>query len=271
MKKLSLLTIALFLTTTFAAASDSFIWPNGAKAAVCLTYDDALPSQIDIAYPQLEKAGFKGTFFLQGSGGTMKSRLEDWRKISTDGHELASHSLFHPCRKTGPGRDWVADEQNLDHYSIDRIRNELQITNTLLQAIDGKTTRTFAYPCGDTTVADGNDSYLPITNELYLASRGVSPQLSSMKELDFNIVPAFDPSNSDLSASIAYLEDCYERGTVAVFLNHGVGGDYLVTDAQLHEEILNYLAANKDRFWVDTFHNVMTHTKSEFTRLGWTD
>ena len=39
-------------------------WPNGARAAVSLTYDDGLNSQLDCALPQLEAAGFRATFFL---------------------------------------------------------------------------------------------------------------------------------------------------------------------------------------------------------------
>ncbi|MDQ8185083.1 polysaccharide deacetylase family protein [Pelagicoccus sp. SDUM812002] len=268
------LLVLLLLTSLRAApfmnASDSFTWPGGAGAAVCLTYDDSLPSQLDIAYPQLEAAGVKGTFFLQAKADTMEQRLEEWRQVGAAGHELASHSLYHPCRRGLPGRDWVAESRDLDHYTIERLRDELLLTNTLLQALDGNNARTFAYPCGDTAVANGQESFLPVTNELYLASRGVSsPQLSSMKELDFNNTPAFDLSHQDLKSTIAYLESCYKSGTVAIFLNHGVGGDYLVTDPQLHQELLDYLAANQDRFWVDTFKAVMTHTRQEFERLDW--
>jgi peptidoglycan/xylan/chitin deacetylase (PgdA/CDA1 family) len=39
-------------------------WPNGSVAAVSLTYDDGLASHLDNARPQLERFGFKGTFFL---------------------------------------------------------------------------------------------------------------------------------------------------------------------------------------------------------------
>lgn len=273
MKILAAIHLALSLTFFLAASNDeqTFTWPNSAKAAVCLTYDDSLASQIDIAYPQLEAAGLKGTFFLQGNRDTMVERIDDWRKIAEAGHELASHSLFHPCRREGSGRDWVATVHDLDQYSIERVEIELQLTNTLLHAIDGKpaSTRTFAYPCGDTAADHGTQSFYPIVSQLYLASRGVSPNLATMRDLKFTNTPAFDPSHGDLQASIAYLENCYKNGTVAIFLNHGVGGDYLVTDAQLHQEILNYLVANQDRFWIDTFQNVTAHARSEFQRLNW--
>ncbi len=143
------------------------------------------------------------------------------------------------------------------------------MTNTLLHAIDGKTTRTFAYPCGDILADNGSQSFFPVVEDLYIASRGVNPDLPSMQDFNFNNTPAFIPAGKDISDCIAYLEDCYAKGTVAIFLNHGVGGDYLVTPADLHQQILDYLVANQDRFWVDTFKNVMTHTRVEFDRLGW--
>ncbi len=108
----------LALTSSLFSADDAVQWPNGAGAAVCLTYDDSLASQLDIAYPQLQAAGLKGTFFLQGNRNTMADRIDDWRQVAASGHELGSHSLFHPCRKNKPGRDWVDDEGNLDSYSI---------------------------------------------------------------------------------------------------------------------------------------------------------
>lgn len=266
---------ALSAVTALSGAPDqktdlvAFHWPQGAGAAVCLTYDDSLASQLDIAFPQLQAAGLKGTFFLMGHGPTMVDRVDDWRAVAAAGHELGSHSLFHPCRKSQPGRDWVTDDHDLDHYTLERVEQELVMTNTLLHAIDGETVRTFAYPCGDTAAENGTHSMVPVARRLFVAARGVYPELAAMRDLKFSVTPAFDPSGKDIRASIAYLEECYHKGTVAIFLMHGVGGDYLVTDANLHQQILDYLVQNRDRFWVDTFKHVMTHARAEFERLGW--
>ena len=53
-------------------------WPGGRQAAVVLTYDDALPSDLDIAIPALDAAGLKGTFFLIGSA-LVPAQIERWR------------------------------------------------------------------------------------------------------------------------------------------------------------------------------------------------
>jgi peptidoglycan-N-acetylglucosamine deacetylase len=46
-----------------AFAQTSIKWPYGAKAAICLTYDDGMDTQLSNAIPQLDSFGFKGTFF----------------------------------------------------------------------------------------------------------------------------------------------------------------------------------------------------------------
>ena len=47
-----------------AAFAQQVHWPEQKKAAIVLTYDDALPSQLDLAVPELRRAGLKATFFL---------------------------------------------------------------------------------------------------------------------------------------------------------------------------------------------------------------
>ena len=70
------------------AAAQSF-WPQGKTAAIVLTYDDAMSSQLDIAVPQLAAAGLKGTFFL--SGGMAPDYMRRWREVQRAGHELGNH------------------------------------------------------------------------------------------------------------------------------------------------------------------------------------
>ena len=50
--------------TSCAAYAERLSWPQGKHAAIVLTYDDALNSQLEVAVPQLNQARLKGTFFL---------------------------------------------------------------------------------------------------------------------------------------------------------------------------------------------------------------
>ena len=60
-------------------AQAGFAWPNGAKAAVSLAYDDTLASQLDTALPALNTHGLKASFYLQLSSPLLTARLSDWR------------------------------------------------------------------------------------------------------------------------------------------------------------------------------------------------
>src|SRR4051812_2907675 len=70
-----------------------FPWPRGARAAVSLTYDDAIPSQLDNAAPALDRHGLRATFFLTGSSPTLERSPERFRALVEAGHELGSHTI----------------------------------------------------------------------------------------------------------------------------------------------------------------------------------
>ena len=77
--RLGLLAAAL---STGAVADDApppYPWPNGARAAVSLAYDDALPTHLDTAIPALDRHGLRGSFYLVLSADTVRTRLADWR------------------------------------------------------------------------------------------------------------------------------------------------------------------------------------------------
>jgi hypothetical protein len=62
---------------------------------------------------------------------------------------------------------------------------------------------------------------------------------------------------------IALVQQAAERGTMVNFTFHGIGGDYLTTSAQAHEELVRYLADNRRLYWTDTFLNIMTYVKKQ--------
>ena len=136
-------------------ARDAFKWPDGRRAAVSLAYDDALDSQLDTAIPALDRHGLKGSFYLVLSARSVQSRMAEWRAAAANGHELGNHSLFHQCSARGPGREWVAPQRNLDTTTVAQMRDQVELANTMLQAIDGRSERTFTAPCGDLAAMDG--------------------------------------------------------------------------------------------------------------------
>ena len=73
-----------------------FAWPQGKTAAIVLTYDDALPSQLDVAIPQLDAVRLKGTFFLDGD--ITAAEMLRWRAVQRAVTSSATIRCFIPAR-----------------------------------------------------------------------------------------------------------------------------------------------------------------------------
>lgn len=238
-------------------------WPHGAKAALALTYDDALDSQLDIALPQLDAHGLKGTFFLTVGNAPFYDRVDEWRAAAKSGHELANHTIFHPCRALLPGRDWVKPENDLDTYTVARMAQEVKAANGVLKTVDGETVRTFAYPCGDALA--GGKSYIDAIRPYFIAARSVmdSNGLLDDGRVDAFSVTTYGPEGASGADLIAYAEKVRDEGGVSTFIFHGVGGDYLTVSAEAHEELLDWLADHRDEIWVDSFRNIMAYVNEQ--------
>jgi peptidoglycan/xylan/chitin deacetylase (PgdA/CDA1 family) len=253
-----------------AAAADSFVWPNGAKAAVVLTYDDGMDTHLDHAAPDLDAAGLKGTFFVPGHSDSLAKRLPEWRALAVRGHELANHAIFHPCLRkpaASPEREWVKPEYALEGYTVDRIRDEIAAMNTTLLAIDGETVRTLAYNCCDTTA--GGRSYVDTVRPLFLAARAGEDRVAAdVGMLDPMLVPSWAAENVTGAQLIGFARKAADAGGLAVFQFHGIGGQWIPVSREAHRELVAWLAANRQAFWTDTFKHVMTHVVSEQKRLA---
>ncbi|TDK24369.1 polysaccharide deacetylase [Luteimonas aestuarii] len=244
------------------AAKPSFAWPNGAKAAVNLAYDDALDSQLDNAIPALDRHGFKGSFYLTLGAQVVRTRMEEWRAAARNGHELGNHSLFHQCSGRGAGREWVAPQQDLDRTTVAQMRDQVLLANTMLQAIDGSTEFTYTAPCGDRMAMDGD--YLPSIADAFLGIKLVEGTgVADMAGFDPLAAPVVAPVEFTGAQLIALVEDAGRNGTMIGFTFHGIGGDHLQTSVEAHDELLAYLAAHRDVYWVDTFRNQMRWVRDQ--------
>jgi len=243
-----------FMVSTVSA---QFKWPDGKKAAVVFTYDDGLDCHLDVAVPKLDEFGFKGTFFCTGNSPSLNNRMEEWRKIAKNGHEIGNHTLFHPC--DGKKGDWVKPEYDLNNYSAEQIINELRTANTLLKAIDGNEDRTFGYTCSD-YIAGGVD-FTPEVKKLFASARCDGPVPETMKGYDVFKTPSWGVDSPTAEDLISYVEKAKANGTIAVFMFHSVGGGYLNVGAAEHHKLLEYIKENEDEFYTATFKEVMEYIK----------
>jgi len=252
MKKLTLL---LLLLNFAAQAQDKITWPNHKKAVIVLTYDDALRSQLNVAIPQLDSAHLKGTFFLTGE--LNSQTIPQWRRANKNGHELANHTVFHPCLSTDDNP--MASE----HYTVYRIIHEIEVMNHFLFAVDGKDAHTYAYPCTETHVGgkDYVDSLRKHSTVKYARIGGdANAVITDFKHLDPLLVPSYGlEDHTTADKLIAFVKKVEASGGMGVIMFHGVGGDYITTSAQAHRELLAYLKENKKDIWVATFQQAMDY------------
>jgi len=247
---LLLLIITMYLALQSLSAAEQ--WPRGNKIAISLSYDDALNSQLDNALPALNLRGLKASFYIVPLYDGFKYRIEEWKKLAEQGHELGNHSLFHACLKSIPGREWVEPSNALDDKTVQAMVNEITVANTMLTALDGFTEHTFTPPCFDQMVKDGN--YVEAVKGQFVA-------VKSLEDPEFAAFIA--PSDISSEQIIHFIEKQPPNIRLINVLFHGVGGDHLVTATDEHAKFLDYLVANQDKYWVDTYRTIMLAERSK--------
>src|ERR1700681_42282 len=89
----AILIVALFAVACCAQTPAFKVLPwNNHPAAASLTFDDSRAVHLDVVAPELNKRHLRATFFLIVSKTT---RLGDWQKLQSQGHEIGNHSVTH--------------------------------------------------------------------------------------------------------------------------------------------------------------------------------
>ncbi|WP_238388119.1 polysaccharide deacetylase family protein [Hymenobacter sediminis] len=246
-----LIVSALAATLLFSVRSASqaqTVW-NNKQCAVVLTYDDAIDIDLDNVVPALDSVKLRGTFYLIGSSPVVAKRLAEWRRAAQRGHELGNHALMHPCDGSLPGRGFVTPDNDLSKYTITRAISEIRTNNVLLNAIDGKNARTFAYPCGDLQIG-GVKFYDQLQND-FVAARGVTGGLQQVSQIDLTNINSYMINGQTGTQLIDLVKKAQQSGTLLVFLFHGVGGGHgFNVDLKAHRQLLRYLKAHEQSIWV---------------------
>ncbi len=157
------------------------------------------------------------------------------------GHEIASHTLTHP---------------NLGQLPDSQQTTELKDSRAAINAnVSGQKCLTLAYPY----CAEANEA---ITSQYYIAARTCSGQVVPATPANFMNLSSFVCGSQ---GSVRTTQDFNSKANDAVtangwcvFLIHGIdndGGYSPVSTATLQGSI-DYMSANRDKFWVETFGNV---------------
>lgn len=235
-------------------------WPHGAKAAIVLSYDDGMQTHLSTAIPQLDQYELKGTFFINNITG--RNEAVTWMTAARHGHELANHTLNHPC-PAATGSSWPA-HFTTEVYSVPRFINEIRITNDILKIVDPNAKyTTFAYPCNNTVVGKTDIIAAIKKSKLvkYARGGGTSMQIvTDFKSLQPLHVPSWPiPEGTSSDVLIEYATKVKSAGGLGIYQFHGIGGQWIKTSKEDHESLLYYLSQHKTEYWVATFREVMEY------------
>ena len=237
--------------------AEKFRWPEGKKAAVSLTFDDARLSQIDVGIPILDKYKVKATFYI--SPDNLEERLGGWKQAVKNGHEIGNHTMTHPCT----GNYAFSKENALEDYTLHRIEAEIDRANDIIQKKLGVKLATFAYPCGQTFVGRGKDvkTYVPLVAARFVTGRGAGGE------------DANDPVVCDLSQLLAMgsdgltfeqlkilIDKAAAEGRWLILCGHEIGlGGYQTTFGQTVEKLCRHAQDPANGLWIDTVGKIGTY------------
>jgi peptidoglycan/xylan/chitin deacetylase (PgdA/CDA1 family) len=235
-------------------------WPNGARAAVSLSFDDARLSQPDRGFKFLDKLKVQATFYV--SIGSMTQRLDAWKRAAAAGHEIGNHSMTHPC---SGNYEW-ARKNALEDYTLERLSHDIEQADIEIQRHLGLRATTFAYPCGQKFIGRGEatQSYVPLIAKRFKIGRGYNDTMMNDPEffdpaqaLGVNMdSKTFDEIKPDLDATL-------KRSGWLLLAGHemGEGQAFQTTMLATIEAIAGFCKENN--VWLDTVDHVATHVLSQ--------
>jgi peptidoglycan/xylan/chitin deacetylase (PgdA/CDA1 family) len=244
-----------------APESKSFHWPEGKRAAVSLTFDDARLSQIDTGLALFKKEGVKVTFYV--TSGNIEPRLAGWKQAVADGHEIGNHSMTHPCT----GNYQFSLKNALENYDLRMMAHQLDGANDEIQEMLGVRPKTFAYPCGQKFVGRGLDerSYVPLVAARFLVGRGYRDESGNnpaFTDLAQAMGTPFD--EMEFAPMKKIVETAAANGTWVIFVGHEIGeSKYQTTDTKALAALCEYLKDPAQGIWLGTVEEIAAYIQSQ--------
>jgi peptidoglycan/xylan/chitin deacetylase (PgdA/CDA1 family) len=243
------------------AQQNSFKWPNGIKAAISLSFDDARLSQVDVGTPLLDQYGVKATFVLVPSN--VEKRLDKWKEAAANGHELGNHTLYHPCS----GNFSWSKEKALENYTLKKMRAELVETNRQLEHLLGVKATVFAYPCGSTYVGRGinTKSYVPLIADLFVAGRGwLNETPNDPAFCDFAQLTGMEMDGKDFDQILPLIENSRKNGSWLVLAGHEIGqSGNQTTRVEMLKKLIAYAQDPANGIWIAPMGEIAGYVKEQ--------
>lgn len=248
-----------------APAAPAFAWPEGKRAAISLSFDDARASQLTNGVPLFAELGTSVTFYL--TAGSIGAHGPDWRKAAAAGHELGNHTMSHPCT----GHFAWSRERALEDFTPARIEAEVRDANLAIAEATGVEPVTFAYPCGQTFFGRGRSasSYIPFIAEHFLAGRGYGDSVpNDPGVIDLARVLGVSSDDAPFEALRPVVDEAIAKGQWLVFGGHDIGTTPgpQVTRVETLRALIAYVKDPSRGVWLDTVAHVAAHVKRQLVK-----
>ena len=255
--------LILFATAAFAqnATPKASVtrWPQDRVAAISLTFDDGIDTDLDFVGPILAKHHLTGTFFVATTMGPWEKRKGQWKQLAQAGNELANHTVHHPCllpQITPHSQD----------YTPDMMETEIRdAAADIAQLSNSKRGLTFAYPCGNLSFGKPEDEvrnaalFARYVSEHSFAARGVGGGAIDPDELNVLAISDLGPTaDKNFVSLLEMAKPAFEGGRWGVYCFHGVGGDWLSITPEALDELAAYLERHRE-VWTANFGDVVRY------------
>jgi len=226
----------------------TFRWPDGKRAAISITFDDARTSQVDSGTALLDKYGVKATFFVVPP--TVEDRLDGWKKVVANGHEIGNHTINHPC--TG-NFSWSA-KNALENYSLDDMRDELIECNKRIKELLGVEPKVFAYPCGQKFVGRDTStrSYVPLVAKMFMVGRGWRDEaMNNPGFCDLAQVSGIEMDGKNFDEILPLIEEVRTTGQWLILAGHEMGDSGVqTTRLKMLKQLIEYVQDPANGIWI---------------------
>lgn len=233
------------------------VWPKGAQAAISLSFDDGLQSQLDHVVPMLNQHGLRGTFYLNPHDLKEKPYLprswQDeqarWQPVAAAGHEIGNHTIMHPCSLNIDVSEWT---RNLFDWKLEEYEADLdEAQHRIQQAFPQQRHTSFAYPCYETSIGRGEQrvSVIPSIARRFIAARVRGEQANQPGFTDLHHLSSWPVEHQTSAYMIGLAVQTAQLGRWGIFTFHGIDEGHLAVSRNNFEEFVTYLA-NNTQYWV---------------------
>ena len=237
-------------------------WPGDRVAAISLTFDDAMSTQLNSVGPILRRHRLNGTFFVTTGKSQWSDRKKEWRQLATDGDEIANHTVNHPCLLK-------EIEPHSQSYTPEMMEAEVRDAAAEIEkTIGSHRGLTFAYPCGNMSFGPISDQarnqalYLTFVARHSFAARGYGSGGPQDPE-DMNVLTITDlgaTAGKDFTSLLEMASPAILAKNWGVYCFHGVGGEWLSIKTETLEELAGYLERHSE-IWTAPFGDVVRYIR----------